>query len=176
MSQTLFQIGDDLEALAALLEECEGDISRAGEMEAAVTAWIEELERDQGQKLDGYRHLLRKWESEIAVAKAMQEQYAAEARTRENRVRYMKDRIKQFMERTGQKKIATPQLGELRIQANGGKLPIVPEGWAGIDPKSIPVGFRKEVVDTEAVRAALEAGSKLEFAALGERGTHLRLK
>lgn len=79
-------------------------------------------------------------------------------------------------------------LGELRLQANGGKKPMVlkgefeklaggfiPEGAAGLgalDKKFLQSGYK---IDEAAIRDRLEAGEKLEFAELKERGKHVRI-
>lgn len=178
---TLFQIGADFAALEQLLSEVDEtnteSLNSLLEAQQMFDRWASELDTDQSIKVDAYRAMIRKWESELAVAKAMKEQYQREEKSREGKIRWLKDRMKAYMEFRGLKKIVTDTLGEVRIQTNGGKLPILPEGWAdGIDPKTIEPRFTRPSVNTEAVRSALEGGEELPFAKLGERGSHVRVK
>lgn len=62
----------------------------------------------------------------------------------------------------------------LRVQANGGKTPVLLDPT--LNPATLPEVMRviKYSPDVELIRAKLEAGQSLPFATLGERGTHLR--
>jgi len=172
---TLFDIGADLLALNDLFEEVGGELG-SPETEAAFDAWAKTLVADEGKKLDGYCGLIRTLEGEAAVAKAEAEQYAMKARTRENRVKWLKDRMKQHLELTGRTKVQTATGRTVTIQANGGKLPLLIT--EGTDPTKIPTEFQrvKIEIDNEKVREHLEAGGPLEFAAIGPRGSHLRIR
>lgn len=179
--KSLLEIGDDFRALDALLSECndvDTDAAKAFcDAEGVLHRWFDELSTNESVKIDNYRHYIRTLERDIAVAQSLEDQYRKERKTREGRIAWLKDRMKQYMELRGKDRIVTDTLGEVRIQRNGGKLPILPEGWAdGLDPTLIHPMYTKPVVDTEAVRASLEEGNKLEFARLGERGTHVRIK
>lgn len=78
------------------------------------------------------------------------------------------------------------QLGRLALQKNGGVLPLALSfddrvlTSETIDTHGIDERFYRMTVtyslDTEAIRVALEAGEKLAWAMLGERGQHLRIK
>lgn len=59
-----------------------------------------------------------------------------------------------------------------RICKNGGKAPVVHDDTA---PEKLPERFTIKERNNSEIRAALEAGEKLSFAQLGERGTHLRI-
>lgn len=176
MSRPLFEITDDLLKLNDLLDEVEGDVSRFGEMEPAITAYMDSLAGEEAAKLDAYVNLIRQLESEAAVAKAEAEQYAKKAKTRESRAAWLKERLKMHMEQTGQGKVDTERGRTVTIQRNGGKLPVTVND--SVDLNAIPLWCVKIVrsVDTDAVRSALERGEALDFARLGERGTHLRIK
>lgn len=79
-----------------------------------------------------------------------------------------------FTKRAGGK-FETPVGRRLRVQANGGKLPV--EVVHGTDPTTVPEQYRRVQVsiDLDAVRESLAAGEVLGWAALGERGSHLRI-
>lgn len=171
--RTLFNIGDDLRALADLMDECE---ELSPEVDAAITAWFNELSADEAAKLDGYVGLIRTWEMEAAAAYAEAEQYEAKARVRANRAARLKDRLKWYLESTGRKKVETATKRTIAIQANGGPVPVMLAD--SIDPSTIPddLAIVRRTIDTEAVRQFLLAGGTLDFAALGFRGTHLRIR
>lgn len=175
MSKSLFNIEADLLALDQLIEEREGDISDPA-VESAVVAWFESLKEDEGRKLDGYCFWIKALEGEAKTAKAEADNYAAKARSRENRAKWLKDRLKLHLELTGQKKIETPKLHTISIVANGGSLPVVLSLDFKID--DVPSQFVKvtKSIDTDAVRIELQAGNQLPFATLGPRGQHLRIK
>ena len=176
MARTLFQIGDDLVALDNLLDEIEGDLSRAPEIEPAVVAWFDSLANDEALKLDGYCNLLRQLDGEVAVAKAEAEQYQMKARTRENRIKFLKGRLQQHLERTKRTKVQTATGRTIAIQTNGGNPPVVLD--PGLTPDLLPEQFVKVVrtIDTDAIRDELKAGGEVPGARLGDRGTHLRIK
>lgn len=175
MAKTLFEIGEDLEALERLIEEAQGDISDPAAAEA-VEAWFKEIADNQGGKIDNYCSLIRKWEGQAVAAKAEAEQYAKAAQVRANRVRALKDRLKLYMEVTHQVKIETPTGRTVAIQKNGGVAPM--EVKPDLNPLTIPEKYQLKTISMNgpAVRAALEAGETLDFARLNERGTSLRIR
>ena len=176
MNRHLYEITDDLIALNDLLESVEGDLSRCGEMEPAVTQWLTSLDAEQGVKLDAYVGLIRQLEMESAAAKAEVEQWATKARSRENRAKYLKDRLKHHLTVTGQTKVQTATGRTISVVNNGGQRPIV---WAdAIDLDTVPADlvFTRREIDRAKVRESLEAGQEFGFATLADRGTSLRVK
>jgi hypothetical protein len=82
----------------------------------------------------------------------------------------MKNRLMTSMTDLGMKKIETEHY-RISVSGNGGKQPLrltgdVPEEYMCMKPE----------IDTKKIRAALEDGLALDFAHLGERGTHLTIK
>lgn len=175
MSRPLYAIGEDLLQLNDLLEACEGDLSRVGELEPAVTAWLTSLEAEQAWKLDGYVNLVRQLEMEAAAAQSEAEQWQAKAGARRKRAEYLKDRLKRHLEATGQPKVMTATGRTVAVVGNGGQRPVAIRD--GADPMDYPAKFRRWSVefDRAAVRTALECGEDVPFASLAERGTHLRV-
>lgn len=178
MSRPLFAIAEDVIRFSDLLEEADGDLSKLGEFEAAVTAWMDSLGDEQAQKLDSYLNLMKTLAMEAAAARAEAEQFALKARYRETAEKRLRDRLKLFLEVTGQTKVQTASGRTIAIQKNGGKAPLV------FDP-AVPVEeyaekYAKTVTtktpNVEAIRADLEAGAELAFAKIGEVGSHLRIK
>lgn len=179
MSRPLFAITDDLIRLNDLLDEIEGDMNRLGEMEPAITEFMDSLSGEESSKLDAYVNLIRQLESEAAVAKAEAEQYAKKGRTREARAQWLKDRLKMHMERTGRVKIETEHGRTVAIQKNGGSAPLVIDPAADIEciattrPEFVRV---VKELNKDQIRKAIEAGESFGFAMIGERGTSLRIR
>lgn len=168
----LFDIGADLMALSDLLDESNGEITP--ENEPILEAFFAELENDQAVKLEGYVGLIKTLEGEAAVAKATAEQFQMKARSRENSVKRLKDRVKMYLEVTNQPKAVTEKGFTLAVRANGGKQPL---DLDDLRIEDLPPEFRKitVTVDTEKIREHLEAGGSLSFARLQPRGNHLRI-
>jgi hypothetical protein len=173
--QTLWDIGEDLLALERLVEECDGDISDPA-VDAAITAWMDEMAKNQAVKCDGYVGLIRKWEMQKSAAVAEAEQYRKIASVRGNRIERLKVRLMEHMQATGQTKIETATGRTIGIQKNGGKVPLVVA--PDVDPTQIDSRYQAVSIelDNEAVRKALEGGEKLAFASLGDRGVSLRIR
>lgn len=176
MKRTLFNIGEDLTALAELLEDEGGDISNE-EVEAAIDQFLEELSGERDKKLDGYCALIAEME---ATAKAREEEAKrlnALASVGKGDANRLKSRLKLFLVNQGQDKVETARY-KIAIQKNGGKSPVLLGEHFQAHPEELPEGLRKVVFtpDLDAIRAKLEAGEDLGFATIGDRGTHLRIR
>lgn len=175
MIRSLYTIGADVLALGAVLDEVDGDPSKAGEGEAALMQWMESLESEQAAKLDGYLAYLRVLDMEAAQAKAERDEWAAKAKAREARADYLKRRLLDYLERTGQPKVTTAAGRVVSVVKNGGQVPM---HLTETDGEKLPEEFQAVIVvpDKAAIRAALEAGRELDFARLLPRGTRLGIK
>lgn len=169
---TLFEIGEQLLALDALLDESGGEVTP--ENEAAYDAWFAEIQESQAAKLDAYVGLLKTWEGQAVSAQAVIDQFRAKLNSLENRMKRHKDRMKTYMECTNQSKLSTTSGWVLAVQKNGGKQAV--ELNCPVD--QLPKRFTKVKVepDMDAIRAAIEGGEELEFAVMHPRGTHLRIR
>ncbi len=176
MARPLYVIRADLMALNDQLDELEGDLSRAGDMEAAVTATLDALAEEQAEKLDSYVALVRQLRMEATAARAEREQWEAKEKARTARADYLEARLKAHLEATGQPKVSTASGRVVSVVKNGGVQPV--EIKPGTTPADVPEDFRKVTVelDRSAIRAALAAGQELEFAKLLPRGTHLQVR
>jgi hypothetical protein len=174
--KSLFEIGTDLEALDSLIDDVNGDISDIS-VEAALVDWFEQLSKDEGTKLDNYCGLIHQLEGEADVAKAEADTYRRKAAERERRIEWLKLRLAQHLQRTNRTKVSTATGRTIRLQANGGKLPLeIYWDWVDLDdldPKYIKT---KRELDQDAIRTALEQGEDICFAKIGKQGQHLRIK
>jgi hypothetical protein len=181
VGQSLLDISEELVAFRQLLEESadedDGEISPAAA--EALEAWFAELETNRDAKVDAYCHLVREWNLQAACRRAEAEQIQAEANrlkavaaARENRVKRLKERLKQFMEFNGLKKIETAS-SKAAVCGNGGNQSV----QVNCLPEQLPPAFQKVVVSpaTDELRKALLAGQRVEGVELLPRGTHLRI-
>jgi hypothetical protein len=178
--RTLHAIGEDLEALDAVLAEMGGDVSDA-EAETAVDAWLAELGQERDAKLDRYAAYIADLEARAKVKREEAKRLAERSAAEEARVKMLKTRLMWFFAEHGLRKLDTP-LCSFTVCANGGSLPV----RLLVDAAALPAGYRDEVVTwrprTDDLRAALESGSEIvddagnPVAELGERGTHLRIR
>jgi parvulin-like peptidyl-prolyl isomerase len=176
MGKTLFQIGEDMQALDALLGEVGGDVTdeQAG---AAIDRWLEENRAALAEKLDGYCWVLKEREARCLAREAESKRLAELARSDRNAARRLKDRLKEFFARQGMERFETAHF-KLAVQPNGGKRTLlVNRDWTD-DPTAAPEQYHRRVIllDTEAIRADVEAGVEVEGCELAEHGTHLRVR
>lgn len=169
--RSLFSISDDLEKLNELLDECDQE----PEQQELINQWLELLGEERDKKLDSYAALITEMMARAEVRKAEAKRMMELAAIDENRAKLLKDRLKWFFETHNLKTVETPRY-RLSLAKNGGKQPLTLR--AGLAPNEIEERFQKVSIDldTTAIREALEAGEQLDFAALGDRGTSVRIK
>lgn len=173
--RTLYEIDADLLALDSLLDEIGGDVSDPT-VAAAIDAWYAELAYDEAKKLDGWVNWIRQMEMESAAARAEAEQYARRAQTRDRTIAWAKGVMKSRLEGSARTEVETATGRIISVQKNGGRVPVLLVDGLRVD--DLPDQFVRVVreIDSEKVRAELEAGGVLTFARLGERGTQLRIR
>jgi hypothetical protein len=171
--RTLLDISDDLMAINDLLFESGGDISDPAVAEA-IDEWFAEIEADEERKVGNYIGLIREKELRCSAITEEKERFAKLATALGNSAKGLKERLKYYMQLVSKNKIETPR-GNASVCGNGGKTPLL---IVDIAAESVPPRFQKITltIDHDIVRNALEAGEKLEWASLEERGTHLRIK
>ena len=173
---TLFEISDELAAIEELLTENGGDITddAAGE---TLEAWFDQLTDARDAKIDDYCRLITMVTARANARTEELSRLGALVDTDENTIKRLKTALHNFMLERGVTKIETP-LHKLTIAKNGGKAPLViPEDWRN-DPASAPEQYHRAVIhlDTDLIRADLAGGEDVPGCAIGERGTHLRIK
>ena len=173
---TLFEISDELTAIEELLTENGGDITgdAAGE---TLEAWFDRLTDVRDAKIDDYCRLITMIRERAEARHREIMRLGALADTDENAITRLKTALHNFMIERNVTKIET-SLHKLTLAKNGGKAPLtVPEAWRD-DPASAPEQYHRAVIhlDTELIRADLAGGEDVPGCAIGERGTHLRIK
>lgn len=171
----LFEIGNSFAALDCVLDEIGGDVSDPA-VDRIVTDWFAELQQQEADKLENYCQYIRRLESEPAVAKAEAEQFTAKAKARENRVKWLKEKMKAYLEAANRKEAVTSAGRKVCVQPNGGAVPVIMSDAVPVQACPREYLRVKTEADPHAIRVALESGVVLPFAKLGERGTQLRIR
>jgi len=164
MMSTLAQQLDEFERLVQLMsdEEISDDDGR-------VIAELEHIEANIKDKVDGYCDVIRKFKAYAQEAGHEASRYANRSKMWEKKQKMLTERLKQALERIGEKRMVTPK-NTITICANGGAQPVNIFG-------DVPAEYLQVVTqpDRDLIRMALQHGDDLPFAKLGERGTHLRI-
>lgn len=173
--RTLFEISDDLFALAQILDEEEGEVRP--ETEDALDAFFSELGDERDRKIDNYCALIRHFEALSAVRKEEAKRLNASAQTLENRAARLKSRLFVFFKLHGLGKLSTDRF-TVGTQKAGGKLPLLLNPTYASMPEALPDEFKKVVVapDNDAIRKAVEEGRAGDVAEFGERTEFLSIR
>lgn len=169
--RTLFDISNDLIAFYDHLEALGGDVS-SPDVEQAVDAWFEALSHERDEKIDNYAALIQELEARARARKEEARRLSERARRDEDHAAYLKQRLMLFFQDHRLKTIETRRY-RLTLQRSGGKAPVVLKA----EPEALPADYQRWKVSAnlDAIREALEQGTELEFAELGERSHYLRI-
>jgi hypothetical protein len=174
MARTLYEIGTDMQALEALLLETGGDISDPA-VAAAVAAWESELETNLSAKVDGYARLIADMEARAEARKAEASRISDLAKADQKAADALRERLRFVFDAKGIPPVQTANF-RVGLAKKGGKAPM--DLRVGVD--ELPSwAVRSETVlspDKDAIRARLEAGEVLSFAALMERGNYISIR
>lgn len=177
MSKSIFELSDEARALDALIDE---HLAASGgvltpEIEATMDDWLGENEAGIGEKLDAYVAVIATRTVFQTARKEEAKRITALAKSDENTVKSLKERLVWFFQSRGIEKHETMQHKFSLGNAGGVQgLEIEPD----IDLSQIDQRFVKieTVIDTDAVKAALAAGEELPFAALKPRAQRITIR
>lgn len=195
----LFDISEDLLQLEALIysDECDGDITHPT-AQKALDQWMERLNEELEDKVDGYVSWIRELQARHDARKARAEQLQSLAKVDGNNAAKLIDRLKRQLQTLGRTKVEIPDGPRVTVCKNGGQLPIE----TLVDDTTMwPDDFliQKPKIDMAAVREYLdslaedepremvveippdhpddEAGAQqITLARMHNRGTNLRIK
>ena len=169
---TLYEVSSDLAALEELLTEVGGELPD-DVAEAAIDSWLEETGTATRDKVDNYCGLIRELECRAAARKAEAKRLAERANIDTGAVDRLKARLLWFFERHALKTLETARFRVTAAQ-NGGVAPLHITAPLEDIPDEFIEFIRKPM--NPMIRELLEAGEKLPFAELGERGKSIRIK
>lgn len=166
---SLYEIKSELLELADALAVIDSPDAEAALAEHRV-ALIEALT----SKAEDYAALIRVCESRAEARRVEAERMEMLAAADEAVADRLKRLLMDAMIATNNTKLDTERF-RLSIKRNGGKIPVVIS-----DETAIPIDFRvpkiTESIDKDAIREALESGTNVPGASLGERGQRLELR
>lgn len=169
--RTLHDISADLLAIEDMLVELDGDVS--DEVGLIVDEWLADINKDLEGKTDGYAALITEIEKRSIARKQESDRMAALAKRDEKHADWLKLKLKATLDFHNIKKVDCRRF-RVTVCNNGGKIPLI------VDEATVPKEYKTQVIETvidnDSIRNDLEAGTKLDFAKFGERGTHLRIK
>ena len=142
----------------------------ADEDDQAFLDTLESITGELQDKAESYAVVISEINAGIEKFNTEIERLTARRDCMKKAVHGMKERIKNAMAAMDMKEIKSDHY-TFKIQTNGGKLPITILG-------EVPDNYKRVVYedDIEKIRADLESGKVLNFAELGVRGKHLRIK
>ena len=162
---TLYELTEEFKELLFLAEAEDLD-------EQTIKDTLESLNFELEDKADGYGKVIRELEGQVDIIESEIERLDNKARSISSNILNMKKALHLAMNETGNKRIKT-DLFSFSVVKNGGKLPLDIHGV-------VPDEYKKKIIDykedSDKIRGDLEAGKKLNFAALKERGEHLRIR
>lgn len=173
---TLYEISEHLRAIEDVLTESEGEIAddTAGEL---LAEWFDQLTDQRDAKIDSYCRLIAELGARAEARRAEILRLGALVDAGDKAITRLKTALKAFLDAHQISKLETASF-KLTVAKNGGKSPlIIPEAWRE-DAASAPEAYHRTYVklDIEVIRADLEAGQAVEGCAIGDRGTHLRIR
>ena len=156
MKRTLFDISEDLLALADLLDEQDGDIT---ETEAQFDAWFGELGEERDAKLDAYAYLVKETEAEADRLKDEIDRLRSRKTAAENKAKRLKERLELFLKVQDIDKIKTDRF-TFALQKPGGKPKVELSEYFTNHPEELPEALRrvKFEANLEAIRELIETG------------------
>ena len=158
---SLWNLLEELQRVDEAIDRHEGE-----DIPVELVAIFDQLETELDDRHEQFAWLMRKLTAESAMLKEQSKRFGDESKRLGNIVDRMKAQMKTAMEATGKKK-----LGAFSVCKTGGKAPLLIDG-------EVPEEFIKyePSQDKEKIRQYLESGGELDFAKIGERGTHIRIR
>ena len=145
------------------------DAYEQGEIPAeAYKDTLQGIEIEFEDKAEQIAKIVRNFEADNLGLQSEIDRLQAMATSNSSQIKYLKNYLFEQMKAVGKDKFATA-LFKFSICKNGGELPMEITG-------EVPDEYKKLVEDNTKIRTALKSGETLEFAVLGERGEHLRIK
>lgn len=165
---TLFEITGQLKELWEMLEAGDYD-------EDMLIDTMEAVEGDFEQKAESYVYIIKQMEADADAMAAMAKDFVEKKQVLENGVKRLKGRLLYMMDAANVPEIKGKAF-KIKPVNNGGAKPLILAD--GMEPSEYPVDFQQTqiVINTKAIREALDAGEELPFAHYGERGRHLSIK
>ena len=164
----LYELTEDYSMLEEMFDDEEVD-------EQTLLDTLEGIEGEYNDVMEYKCKMIKNYEALAKAKKEEADRLSNQARTINNRIKWLKDKMLISLVATGKEEAGGDVL-KCKIAKAGGKNPIILA--EDIDVDSLPDEYKRieTSVNKENVRKALEDGIKLDFAELGERGKYLRIR
>lgn len=134
---------------------------------------LAELDYQLEIKADGYARIVKNLEAEADAYKKAADEFSEKHRRTNARIAALKTALKEALQAANTRQVKT-ELFDVRIQANGGKNPLILD----CTPDQLPdelVRIKREA-DSEKIAKYIEKTGDVSYAHFGERGESLRIK
>ena len=141
--------------------------------EQVIKDTFEGVSGEYDMKIENCCKVIKNLEAEKDAITNECQRLSDKKRSIKGRINYIKSMVKESMETLGLK-AAGGDILKAKIQKNGGKAPLILD----VEDNDVPEDFQKisYTVDKEKIRQAIEEGSPLDFAHIGERGESLHIR
>lgn len=173
MGKTLYEITDSIQWIEEYLDEAEesGD-QFSEEKQEKILRFLDGIESERNEKLDGYAYLIRKMDSESLAAAEEYERWRAKAENRKKRSTWLKQVLWMHMNAVGQRKVETGRF-TFSVCKNGGREPL------DIRVSELPEDYLRyldPVPDGDKIRDHLKDGVEIPGVTVLPRGEHVRVR
>jgi hypothetical protein len=175
--RSLLDISNDYGRFFDLLESVELD-EMSPEEDQQLTSFLMALDEERDKKLDNIGAFVKDLEARGKARTEIRKQMEKLEKADFNKAKYLKEFVLHFFQANGINDTIQTLRCKFRKQPNGGLMPLVLTESAVVEPHLLPERFQKVTItpDTDAIRAALDAGEELKgIAMFAERGEHLRI-
>ncbi|MFY7883522.1 MAG: siphovirus Gp157 family protein [Dolichospermum sp.] len=173
---TLHELTQEFINLQNILESLEGE-EIPEELEATITEMLQQWDENKGKiddKIDGYVSLIRQLNNDAEQLEAKAKRLRERAEAERKKAEYLKHRLYQFLELTGQNKLKTTRNTVSLRQAS--QAPLIVK----CDAKLLPEEYQRVTVepDKTAIKEAIKNGNKdvIKFAEYGAKSSYLSIR
>lgn len=173
---TLHELTQEFINLQNILESLEGE-EIPEELEATITEMLQQWDENKGKiddKIDGYVSLIRQLNNDAEQLEAEAKRLRERADSERKKAEYLKHRLQQFLELTGQNKLKTTRNTVSLRQAS--QAPLIIKCY----PETLPDQFKRIRVEADktAIKEAIKNGDEnvKKFAEYGKKSTFLSIR
>jgi hypothetical protein len=170
MRRSIFNIGEDLATLDAVIDEQDGDITAVA---TVIDAWLAEYEGELADKVDSYVRFAAELDAAADLRKREADRLTALAKRDTNKAAALRSRLHEWMRAHERDEIETAFHHLKRVRVGGLQS-------LGIDHAALPPEYVETVTttrpDTARIRDDLMRGLSVPGATLLPRGERLSIK
>ena len=167
----LYELTAEYQHLQSILENNGGDVTRDEAIE--ILKAMEITEKDIDEKAENYARIVKNLEGSIEAIKAEKKRLSDKQAALENGIDRLKANLYEAMIKLDKKEIKS-DLFKIKIQKNGGALPVIVD--VPVEELEDEFVIVSEKPDLKAIEKYIKETGDITFAHFGERGESLRIK